>query len=64
MTKLNNATAVPPAFHFAGTSVSPSNSIQVLGFTVDLHLTFDSNVTKIVIVQLPYAYKPHSLADQ
>jgi ribonuclease P/MRP protein subunit RPP40 len=48
VTKFNGATSDSPAFQFAGTSVSRSNSICVLGVTIDQHLTFDSHVTKIV----------------
>jgi len=47
--KFNNAsTADSPASQFAGTSVSRSKSLRVLGITVDQLLTFDSHVTKIV----------------
>jgi hypothetical protein len=48
VTKFNGATSDSPAFQFTGTSVSRSNSIRVLGVTIDQHLTFDSHVTKIV----------------
>jgi hypothetical protein len=46
--KFNNAIADNPALHFTGTTVSCSNSIHVLGVTIDQHLTFDNHVTKIV----------------
>ena len=48
VTKFQNATAESPAFQFAGNSVSRSNSIRVLGVTIDQHLTFDSHVSKVV----------------
>jgi hypothetical protein len=48
VTKFQNATAEAPAFQFAGNSVSRSNSIRVLGVTIDQHLTFDSHVSKVV----------------
>jgi hypothetical protein len=48
VTKFNGATSDSPAFQFAGTSVSHSNSIPVLGITIDQYLTFDSHVSKIV----------------
>jgi len=46
--KFNNATADSPAFQFAGTSVSRSISIHVLGVIIDQHLTFNNHVTKLV----------------
>jgi hypothetical protein len=48
ITKFNNATADSNAFQFAGTSVCRSNSIRVLGVTIDQHLTFDNHVANIV----------------
>jgi hypothetical protein len=48
VTKFNNATADSPAFQFAGTTVSRSNSIRVLGVTIDQHFTFDNHVANMV----------------
>jgi len=48
VTKFINASAVQRVFQFAGTSVSHSNSIRVLGVTIDQHLTFDNLTAKIV----------------
>ena len=49
LTKFQNATAESPAFQVAGSSVSRSNSIRVLGVTINQHL-FDSHVAKVVSV--------------
>jgi len=46
--KFNSATADSLAFQFAGTIVSRSTSIRVLGVIFDQHLTFDNHVTKLV----------------
>jgi len=48
VTKLNNASAVPPVFQFTDNSVSRSSSIRVLGVTINQHLIYDNHVTKIV----------------
>jgi Reverse transcriptase (RNA-dependent DNA polymerase) len=39
VTKFNSATSDSPAFQFAGTSVSRSNSIRVLGVTINISLS-------------------------
>ena len=44
----NNATTESRTIQFAGTTVSYSKVIRVLGVIIDHHLTFDKHITNVV----------------